>query len=346
MTKQTEIKSVIFIRRDNIGDLVCTTPAIRAVRLAYPDARIGVLVNSYNAEVIRNNPDINEIFVYEKWKHAGGKTRPRVWFENWRELRRVRAAAFEAAIGCSYAWSDRLARLTKATGARMRVGVAPKEGFCASYTDAIQEAATPIHEVEAIMRLVGPLGVVGAPPALVLLPDPVEVKSVKRKLEEAGMRGNDRLVAIHISSRREQNRWPKDSFVMLADMLQTDGARVVLLWSPGASNNPLHPGDDDTAREIVAAMKRPPLAIKTERLGELIASLSLVDNVVCCDGGAMHIAAGLGKPIVTIWGSTDERRWRPWGTPHIILKNDGKASATKIAQAYAACNKLFSRRAE
>lgn len=344
MNKRIEIKSVIFIRRDNIGDLVCTTPAIRAVRLAFPDARIGMLVNSYNAEVVRGNPDINELFVYEKWKHAGGKTRPRVWFENWKELRRVRASAFEAAIGCSYAWSERVARLTASTRAQMRVGIAPKQSACASYTHAVPQASAPIHEVEAVMRLVEPLGVDGAPPALVVQPDKAEVKAVMARLEEAGMRAGERLVAMHISSRRERNRWPKEAFAILGDMLQTGGARVVLLWSPGAADNPLHPGDDAAAQWIASNMKRPPLAIKTGRLAELIAALSIVDNVVCCDGGAMHIAAGLAKPIVTIWGSTDERRWRPWGVPHIIIKNDGKADATKITQAYAACAKVFSGR--
>lgn len=344
MNKPIEIKSVIFIRRDNIGDLVCTTPAIRAVRLAFPDARIGALVNSYNADVIRGNQDINEVFVYEKWKHAGGKTRPRVWFENWKELRRVRAAAFDAAVGCSYAWSARVAKLTASTGAQIRVGVAPAQPACASYTCAVPEAPAPIHEVEAVMRLVEPFGIHGTPPPLVVHPDPAEVKGILRRLGEAGMCGGDRLVALHISSRREQNRWPKEAFAMLGDLLQTDGARVVLLWSPGAADNPLHPGDDAAAQWIASTMKTPPLSVSTGRLGELMAALSLVDSVVCCDGGAMHIAAGLAKPIVAIWGSTDERRWRPWGVPHIIVKNDNNAGATGIAQVYAACKKLFSGR--
>jgi len=340
METQAQIKSVLFIRRDNIGDLVCTTPAIRAVRSSWPGARIGVLVNSYNAEAIRDNPDVNEVFVYEKWKHAGGKSRPRVWFENWKELRRVRAAGFDAAIGCGYAWSARLARLTRSTGARVRIGVAPPEGASACYTHPVPAPDSPIHEVEAVMRLVEPVGITGAPPALVLQPDAAEVRLVMNRLDEAGMRGGQRLVAMHISSRREQNRWPAGSFKELGDMLQAEGARVMLLWSPGAADNPLHPGDDAAASAVASSMKTPPLVVKTGRLGELIAALSVVDSVVCCDGGAMHIAAGLGKPVVTIWGSTDERRWHPWGVPYIILKGDGAASATSAEEAFAACKRL------
>ena len=69
MPEPLMLKSIILIRRDNIGDLVCTTPAIRALRLTYPEIKIALLVNSYNADAVIGNPDIDEIFVYEKGKH-------------------------------------------------------------------------------------------------------------------------------------------------------------------------------------------------------------------------------------------------------------------------------------
>ena len=97
-----DVRSVIFIRRDNIGDLVCTTPAIRAVRQRHPGARIGALVNSYNADAVRTNPDIDEIFVYEKEKHSEGKGRLKVFLDNWRVIRRIRSAGYDFAVGCSY----------------------------------------------------------------------------------------------------------------------------------------------------------------------------------------------------------------------------------------------------
>ena len=63
---------ILVIRRDNIGDLVCTTAAIAALRKYYPDAEIAALVNSYNAEVLCGNPNLDYVFVYQKLKHAGG----------------------------------------------------------------------------------------------------------------------------------------------------------------------------------------------------------------------------------------------------------------------------------
>jgi ADP-heptose:LPS heptosyltransferase len=68
----------------------------------------------------------------------------------------------------------------------------------------------------------------------------------------------------------------------------------------------------------------PLLALSTQRLPELIAGLSLCDRVVCSDGGAMHIAAALGKPIVCLFGNSDAARWHPWGVPHVVLQKESR----------------------
>jgi ADP-heptose:LPS heptosyltransferase len=63
---------ILIVRRDNIGDLACTTPLIEALRERLPRAWLGALVTTYNAEVLARNPALDEIFVYEKLKHRSG----------------------------------------------------------------------------------------------------------------------------------------------------------------------------------------------------------------------------------------------------------------------------------
>ena len=60
---------ILVIRRDNIGDLVCTTPLFSALRARYPQAHISALVTSYNAAVLAGNPHIDEVHSYTKLKH-------------------------------------------------------------------------------------------------------------------------------------------------------------------------------------------------------------------------------------------------------------------------------------
>jgi ADP-heptose:LPS heptosyltransferase len=55
-------------------------------------------------------------------------------------------------------------------------------------------------------------------------------------------------------------------------------------------------------------------------LPDLVAALAACDAVICSDGGAMHVAAALGKPILCLFGDSPVDRWRPWGVRHIVLR--------------------------
>lgn len=318
---------ILFIRRDNIGDLVCTTPAIHAVRQAYPQAKIGILVNSYNADAVKNNPDINEIYVYEKAKHVPEKNKLKVWWNNLTVLSKIRKEKYDIAIACG-SYSPRLARYTYMTRAKLRIGYLPKNvenSFF--YNMPIREPQKPMHEVERVFSLLSSLGIQGIPDVMRVFPSENEIQKVKEFLERRrflAVAQNDRKIAFHISSRKPENRWSAEKFIKLARLiLKSHDANIMLLWSPGFENNPYHPGDDEKTELITKAVPEI-IPIKTVRLRELIAALSLAEVVVCLDGGAMHIAAALGKPIVTIWGSTAPERWRPWGVRHVLIQSSNK----------------------
>ncbi|HRE18743.1 MAG TPA: hypothetical protein PLW86_17010, partial [Rhodocyclaceae bacterium] len=77
--------NILVIRTDNIGDLVCTTPLLSALRQRHPQAWIGVLANSYSAPVLAGNPDVDAVLVYRKAKHlAPGES---VLAAHWSRLR-------------------------------------------------------------------------------------------------------------------------------------------------------------------------------------------------------------------------------------------------------------------
>jgi ADP-heptose:LPS heptosyltransferase len=127
---------------------------------------------------------------------------------------------------------------------------------------------------------------------------------------------------VHISARRENQQWPAENFAALIGAIaKRHSVRILLLWAPGEADNPKHPGDDDKARAVVKSCAGVAiLPWPTEALSRLIAALSLCDCVVCADGGAMHLAAALGKPILCFFGDSPPERWRPWKTPHELLQ--------------------------
>jgi len=304
-------KKILVIRRDNIGDLLCTTPLIRVLRDRYPKVRIDVLVNSYNEGVVRNNPDINHVYFYTKGKHR--EAGENYWCVLWRRIRlfvELRQAAYDAVYVPGDKALARLGYLLKWLSPQ-QVFAEPEEGFSAD-----------MHEVERCCGLlVPPLD--SKPPKMHLVPDPASIEAAHHALVgQAWYQPGMRIIGIHISARKVRQRWPVDRFARLMKELHAQhGCAFVLLWSPGDENNPMHPGDDQKAAELLSQLDGVPvLPFPTASLASLFGVLTLPDLVVCADGGAMHVAAALDKPLVCLFGNSDVRRWYPWGVEHRVIQ--------------------------
>lgn len=317
--------SFLVVRRDNIGDLVCTTPLLHALRTRFPKAHIYALVNSYNAPALQNNPDIDGIFAYTKAKH-----RPRdvtlfsLYWQRMQMFLRMRRMCFDYAILSSPRFSPRSLRLARLAGAQHIIGFndpneTEKRGLDIAVPYTLEK---PLHEVEDIFRLLEPLGIRGEPPQVRVFPGKENLERAQRTLRSLARPNDKPIIGIHISARKISQRWPSENFTRLIQCLwEEHHVSFLLFWSPGSNTNPLHPGDDEKAKEIVEKLSGIPiLAYASEQLPQLIAGLSLCDVIVCSDGGAMHLAAGLNKPIVCFFGKSDQARWHPWGVPYILCQ--------------------------
>lgn len=307
---------ILVIRRDNIGDLVCTTPMIHMLRQRYPKAWIAALVTRYNAEVLAGNTDLDAVFSYQKAKHRGdGEGALAIYWQRLRQIVALRRKRLDLVIlpaSGAQPSALRLARWLK-----------PARILTQPATAATGEAS---HEALRCAQVLAPLGITGTPPPLHVCASADAVAAVVRAMRDAGVPRDNPCIGIHISARKPNQRWPAERFVALMRALHArHGAGFILLWSPGDEANPLHPGDDAKAAQIVAGTRDLPcLAYPTHTLRELIAALSMTDAVICSDGGAMHLAAGLGKPIVCFFGSSEPRIWHPWGVPHAVLRPDSR----------------------
>jgi heptosyltransferase III len=287
---------ILVVRRDNIGDLVCTTPFIAALRQHLPQAWIGALVNSYNAAVLERNPDLDAVLAYTKLKHRQhDQSIPAILQRRLAMLWRLRRERLDYIVLCT----------ADARTARLLRWLRPR-------TLLVAEESAAGHEVERVFGLAAHFGIRGDIPPLRLVPDPAEVERARARFPANGLK-----VAMHISARRPAQRWPAERFAELAGRLPEP---PLLLWSPGPQAHPRHPGDDDKARAVVAASGGRVVAYATERLPQLIGALAACDMAICSDGGASHLAAALGKPLVCLFGDSSPQRWRPWGVPQRLLQ--------------------------
>lgn len=318
---------ILVIRRDNIGDLLCTTPLLAALRHVWPDAWIGVLANRYNAPILAGNPDIDDFFAYEKAKHrAAGKRRLTVWRETAMLLWRLRRMRLDVVL-CASPGSRRFARML----APRRIIEADRSG--------------DEHEVAITARLLLPLGVNATPGPLVLHADATRQATLRAAMDLPQNGG--RCLAVHISARKPRQRWPIERHAELIRRVLATGlvSRILIFWAPGAATDPLHPGDDDKAAQLVSQLGDLPVTpVATHELPELVAGLSLANAVICSDGGAMHIAAGLGKPIVCFFGNSSAERWHPWGVSYELLQKPSRDVADiSVEEVHDACRCLLER---
>jgi len=328
-------KKILIIRRDNIGDLVCTTPAIAALRKHFPDAEIGALVNSYNAEVLRGNPNVDRVFVYQKLKHAGDlASRFKALSQRLKLIAQLRRWKPDVTILAKASYDRHGLNFARQIGAKNIIGFVPDDLKQAKGLPDIRlktPVFTEVHEVEAVNQLLTPLNITDAIGPLQVFPDSNAVATIQQRLPEGQHR-----IALHISAREPERRWGNENFIALAKhILETPpNTQILLFWSPGQANDPHHPGDDEAAAELMQAVKSERLIpMPTQNLTELIAALSLCDLFIGTDGGAMHLAVALNKKVLAMFENKPDKlnHWYPWQVASRVL-HSSSANAPEILQ--------------
>jgi lipopolysaccharide heptosyltransferase II len=297
-----------------IGDVVFTTPLVGAIKRRFPDVRLTYLVEAAATPVVRHNPHIDELLVVARPR---GVERLRY---DWALGRRLRRLGFDVAIDLH--GGPRAAWLTRASGAPMRIGYA-LPGRRLAYThlvDWTRSLTPPRHSVLNQWDLLRPLGIGPPDPArdpVTMSLDPVASARVAERLEDAGLRHEDRLAVVHVSAGNPFRRWPAERFAELAAALATRPRPLHVVITSGPS--------EAEAASRVAILARQLAKDEGERivrcgefdLEELAALVTRARLYIGGDSGPLHIAATTRTPIVALFGPTLPERSLPWRDPAI-----------------------------
>lgn len=336
----------LVIRRDNIGDLVCTTPMLAALRTHFPTAYIAVLVNTYNGPVLEGHPHVDAVYAYTKAKHRSrGSSVLRVHWRNAALLPRLRNERFDYAILAGSGFLLHALRFARWLRPRHILGyVDPSRGRPRGIDIPVRSHSLQAgHEVENVFRLLAPIGIDEMPPAAHIIPTPEARERALAALQGGGAGPEALRIAVHIGARKPSNRWSEDCFVeLIRNIHRQFNAVFMLLWAPGASDDPRHPGDDAKARRIIESLRGLPVVpYATEHLAQLIGAVSACDLLVCGDGGASHLAAGLARPVLCFFGDSSATRWHPWGVPYVLLQpNSHNVADITVGEALAGFQRL------
>lgn len=308
---------ILIIRRDNIGDLILTTPLISALAKSL-DCKIDALINTYNQPVLNNNPYIGRVHIYSKLHHRKpGQSVISVILHRLKTYLDIRFAKYDVAIIARGDWDKRSLQWARISGAKRIIAIG--DDTPPVITDSIPKPKEKCHTVELLAELGKPIGVESSPGKLELYITQNEINDISARLK---IPSGVPVYGIQISARKPLQRWQTEKFIELAHKISNrERCHLLLFWSPGSAANKEHPGDDEKAQQIIQSCKDLPLTpVMTKNIRELMAAMTLCNQILTSDGGALHIAAGVGVPTVAMFGNSDAWFWGPWGVPYETLE--------------------------
>ncbi len=308
--------NILLIRLRLIGDVVFTTPAIRAIRRRFPDCRLAYVVEPEAEPVVALNPHLDEVIVARRFKGLARMAGDMAL------ARRLRRGHYDVAI--DFHGGPRSSLLTRASGAPMRIGYTVA-GRSWSYTHRIPRSRElrPRHSVVNQWDLLAPLGIGAPDPRLdaTEMPESREAAArVDAKLAAQGYDGRD-LVVLHVSAGNPFRRWPAASFTdLVARLVSTHPSRWVVVMS-GPSDEQAAERIAREARERVKAQGAGHVIHASDfDLHELRALIGRASLFIGGDSGPMHIAGTTATPIVGLYGPTLPARSAPWRDPALVAE--------------------------
>jgi len=295
-----------------MGDLILSTPAIRAVRAAYPRGYLALLVQPANRALVEGHPALDEVILFDKEKaHRGWKGAMQLaWL--------LRSRRFDLAVLLHT--TTRVVLLTWLAGIRYRVGFARRLGVLLTHGLPYQKRQGTQHEVDYTLDLVRAVGIPADDRTLAIAWQAAGEESVRAWLARQGIAPGDPLFLFHPGASCPSKRWPAERFAAVADQLwaRFPAGRWVVIVGPG---------EEPWGRAVVLR-SRAPLILSDPplTLAELPWLLKRASCLVSNDSGPVHVASAVGTPSVVVFGrwggGLSPTRWGPTHPRSIVLHRD------------------------
>jgi heptosyltransferase-1 len=295
------IKNVLIVKLSAIGDVIHALPVSYAIKETFPDAKVTWVVEPPAYDLLTNNPYIDKIVLFEKkkFKSLGGFIKNLPPF-----LAELRKEKYDAVLD--------LQGLGKSAAIAYLAKAPLKLGCCnmREMSDLVSKPVCGPHQNSHIIeRYLDVARELGCKVEKVVFPIEVTLKEAEiaeKIMLQAGMNIKTPYIVLAVGANWPNKRWPAKLYAKLADYLYTQQLIPVIIGG-GVT-------DAGLAAEIIANAEIPPadLVGKTT-LKQLSFIMKNAKAVVGGDTGPMHLAAGLGKPVVALMGPTDINRNGPYG---------------------------------
>lgn len=299
------IKEILVIRTAYIGDVVMTLPLLKPLKELYPGARISFLTASRAADVVRNNPFVDEVITYDPfWFYPTAK---KAYPEF---IRRMRKRRFDLVIEARADIRDILLLAWPLKAKYLVSYDVGGGGYLLTHTVPFRGIG---HKVEYHLDIARYLGYQGGDLEWGIYLTGDERTKVRAVMESHGI--SRPFLAIHPGTRLELKRWSAERYAEAADALAERHRMPVVLF--GAGN------EKAVVEAVASAMRTKPIVLCGElslrEMGGILAEAALF---ICNDSAPMHIAASMGTPTVALFGPSRSKETGPYGPSYRVVEKE------------------------
>lgn len=329
---------ILVLKRDKIGDLLLTTPMLAHLKASLPGAETHLLANDYNAWVVEGNPHVDRLWVYRRVR-SGGRVSVAAAWHWWRQRAALCRERYDWVIVGNGDESTRAIRHGLGLRGRRIVARCADASKYPGLTDPLP-LDTPSHEADKLLGLLAPLGI--APPRETIFPSyRLSRQSADFARDWLAARGlaAGSYVVLGLGARR-QKKQPSSAQILRwsAEWKARYGLDTVLSWTPGKADDPLYPGDDELAGEVLLAAslgQAPQIHPHRGALHERIGLIWGAKTSLFPDSGLMHFAAASPGGVLGLFADTrvspSPAQWGPRGPKALWL--EAPASVAELPDA-------------
>lgn len=294
--KKAGINKILIIRLRFIGDVIISTPVIKALKRAYPELEINYLAEQAPLEMLKNNPNIKELLLNKKSKSM----------DLLKTAKEIRSKKFDAVIDVF--GNPRSALLTLLSGAKYKIGWEIRgRGLCYNTHIVRKDVVDPkdrsdcIEAYEDVLRLFG-LPVSDKKTEIFLSRE--ERDFAKEYAKKIRLDPNKTVVGIQPGSRRGMTlTWPKEKYAELIGRLMKEGKQVLLFGGPK---------DEAVTREVNQSTGSKAFVAEGLTIRQDAALMELCDCFITNNHGPMHMAVAVETPTVGIFRPDETFLWFPY----------------------------------
>jgi len=302
---------ILLTRTDRIGDVVLSTPAIKAVRDRYPEAHIAFMVRPYAKDIVDGNPYLDEVIVYDKY----GKNRS--IFDTVKFAFSLRRKKFDLAVMLHP--TNRVHLIAYLAGIPRRVGFDRKASIFLTKKVVHLKQNGLMHERDYTLELLSFAGITAKDKELFVPIHERDMKKAEELFEEFHVGADVPIIAVNPGAGCPSKRWKSENFAVVCDILAAGHKARILIISDMKNVK--------YARATAGAMKYEPVNLTGRTtVGVLAAVLSKCSLLISNDSGPVHMACAVGTPVISIFGRNDPglspTRWGPTGGKSVVFHKD------------------------